>query len=469
MSGYDKKLAKKIKSKGLGKLKFFCQMCQKQCRDANGFKCHAMSEGHLRQMEIFRQNPGKMMDEFSKKFENGFINLLSRRWRSKTVNANIVYNEFIHDKEHVHMNSTKWDSLTSFARYLGQTGKCTVEESERGLMLRWIDPDVKKQQRKERKLIQSKANEIERKRREMNERIERAKELEKQIQRKQQQNGLNNYNKITNTSTHGNIYDGNGNHVMNVIKVDNNRKRKRLGVGNAFGDEDAPQHIKTSILEPMLIPTSTTKGTDDDNNNKTKKLKLVSNILQSSGIIENKSIASSSSNSNNTVIVANTNKNTGTSTINNNMANDDHLKNNKTNKIVSPPPQQQKQQQPSEEVAWLMKGIVVKVMDKNISNGIFYKKKGYVKKVIDKYGGKIVMDSGEKIILDQKLLETVIPKAGSSSKIMILYGPMRGLTGYVHELLLDEYKASIQLEDRNDFIKLEYEHISKIHIKKKKK
>ena len=218
----------------------------------------------------------------------------------------------------------------------------------------------------------------------------------------------------------------------------------------------------------MLIPTSTTKGTDDDNNNKTKKLKLVSNILQSSGIIENKSIASSSSNSNNTVIVANTNKNTGTSTINNNMANDDHLKNNKTNKIVSPPPQQQKQQQPS-EVAWLMKGIVVKVMDKNISNGIFYKKKGYVKKVIDKYGGKIVMDSGEKIILDQKLLETVIPKAGSSSKIMILYGPMRGLTGYVHELLLDEYKASIQLEDRNDFIKLEYEHISKIHIKKKKK
>ena len=80
-------MAKKNKAKGLGKLKFYCQMCQKQCRDANGFKCHTMSEGHLRQMEIFRQNPGKMMDEFSNKFENGFINLLSRRWRSKTVNA----------------------------------------------------------------------------------------------------------------------------------------------------------------------------------------------------------------------------------------------------------------------------------------------------------------------------------------------------------------------------------------------
>ena len=163
MQAYNKKMAKKNKAKGLGKLKFYCQMCQKQCRDANGFKCHTMSEGHLRQMEIFRQNPGKMMDEFSNKFENGFINLLSRRWRSKTVNANIVYNEFIHDKEHVHMNSTKWDSLTSFARYLGETGKCTLEESERGLMLRWIDPDIKKQERKERRLKQMKELEIQRK------------------------------------------------------------------------------------------------------------------------------------------------------------------------------------------------------------------------------------------------------------------------------------------------------------------
>lgn len=33
-------LDNKMKAKGLQKLKWYCQMCQKQCRDENGFKCH---------------------------------------------------------------------------------------------------------------------------------------------------------------------------------------------------------------------------------------------------------------------------------------------------------------------------------------------------------------------------------------------------------------------------------------------
>ena len=197
-------------------------------RDANGFKCHTMSEGHLRQMEIFRQNPGKMMDEFSNKFENGFINLLSRRWRSKTVNANIVYNEFIHDKEHVHMNSTKWDSLTSFARYLGETGKCTLEESERGLMLRWIDPDIKKQERKERRLKQMKELEIQRKKQQMKEKIERAKQIEAQRQTSRKSNP-------SNSTIINNDYDSNSN--FDVIKV-GSKKRKRTTLSSVISNDD---------------------------------------------------------------------------------------------------------------------------------------------------------------------------------------------------------------------------------------
>ena len=42
--GGPKWLANKMKSKGLQKLRWYCQMCQKQCRDENGFKCHTMSE-----------------------------------------------------------------------------------------------------------------------------------------------------------------------------------------------------------------------------------------------------------------------------------------------------------------------------------------------------------------------------------------------------------------------------------------
>ncbi|KAL8508834.1 hypothetical protein ACS0TY_016148 [Phlomoides rotata] len=52
-----KAIANGIKARGLQKLRCYCQMCQKQCRDENGFKCHCMSELHQRQMQVFGQNP----------------------------------------------------------------------------------------------------------------------------------------------------------------------------------------------------------------------------------------------------------------------------------------------------------------------------------------------------------------------------------------------------------------------------
>lgn len=50
-------IGNRIKAKGLQKLRWYCQMCQKQCRDENGFKCHLTSESHKRQMMVFGQAP----------------------------------------------------------------------------------------------------------------------------------------------------------------------------------------------------------------------------------------------------------------------------------------------------------------------------------------------------------------------------------------------------------------------------
>lgn len=58
-----KAIGNRIKAKGLSKLRWYCEMCQKQCRDENGFKCHQTSEGHLRQMRIFSENPEAVMKE----------------------------------------------------------------------------------------------------------------------------------------------------------------------------------------------------------------------------------------------------------------------------------------------------------------------------------------------------------------------------------------------------------------------
>lgn len=139
--GTPKYIANKIKAKGLQKLRWYCQMCQKQCRDENGFKCHTTSESHQRQLLIFADNADKYIDEFSKEFEEGYCELLKRQFGTKRVNANRVYQDYISDRNHLHMNSTQWETLTEFVKWLGREGKCVVDETEKGWFVQYIDRD----------------------------------------------------------------------------------------------------------------------------------------------------------------------------------------------------------------------------------------------------------------------------------------------------------------------------------------
>lgn len=139
--GTPKYIANKIKAKGLQKLRWYCQMCQKQCRDENGFKCHMMSESHQRQLLLFADNAGKYIDEFSKEFEEGYLELLKRQFGTKRVHANRVYQDYISERHHLHMNSTQWETLTDFVKWLGREGKCVVDETEKGWYVQYIDRD----------------------------------------------------------------------------------------------------------------------------------------------------------------------------------------------------------------------------------------------------------------------------------------------------------------------------------------
>lgn len=145
--GSVKDIGKRIKAKGLQKLKFWCEMCQKQCRDANGFKCHLTSDSHLRQMKIFSEHAGSVMSSKSREFEKTFVDTLRMRHTTQEVNANNVYQEVIRDKQHVHMNATMWASLSDFVKYLGKKGVCVVKETERGWYIKYIEQDVGKIER----------------------------------------------------------------------------------------------------------------------------------------------------------------------------------------------------------------------------------------------------------------------------------------------------------------------------------
>ncbi|KAI0786129.1 zinc finger protein RTS2 [Abortiporus biennis] len=141
--GTPKYLANKMKSKGLQRLRWYCQVCEKQCRDENGFKCHAQSEAHLRQMLAVGENAGRHIADYSQQFQHDFVTLLSRRFGTNRVKANTVYQEFIQDKHHQHMNSTRWVTLTEFCKHLGRSGIARVDETEKGWFIAWIDNSPK--------------------------------------------------------------------------------------------------------------------------------------------------------------------------------------------------------------------------------------------------------------------------------------------------------------------------------------
>jgi DNA/RNA-binding protein KIN17 len=130
-------------------------------RDENGFKCHVASESHVRQMQLIGEDPRKAINDFSNQFLKDFIQLLRTGHGEKKVNVNHFYQEYISNKQHIHMNATRWNSLTEFAKYLGREGLCRVDEDEKnegragasGLMISWIDnsPEALRRQEAARK------------------------------------------------------------------------------------------------------------------------------------------------------------------------------------------------------------------------------------------------------------------------------------------------------------------------------
>lgn len=179
--GTPKYLANKMKAKGLQKLRWYCQMCQKQCRDENGFKCHTTSEAHQRQLLLFAETPGKFLYSFSKEFSDGYMELLRRRFGTKRVAANKVYQEYIADKNHIHMNATRWLTLSDYVKWLGRSGQCVADETEKGWFVTYIDrsPEAMEAQNKLEKKEKMEKDDQERMMEFIEKQIEKAKKSEK--------------------------------------------------------------------------------------------------------------------------------------------------------------------------------------------------------------------------------------------------------------------------------------------------
>ncbi|KAG6353907.1 hypothetical protein INS49_005164 [Diaporthe citri] len=151
--GSTKWVSNQAKSKGLGRLRWYCPLSNRQMGDENGFKMHMLVVG---------EDPKKAINEFSNQFNNDFLQQLRTSHGTKAVLINHFYQEYIANKQHTHMNATKWPSLTEYAKHLGREGICRVEETDKGLQIAWIDSSPEALKRAEairRKEMQDKGDE----------------------------------------------------------------------------------------------------------------------------------------------------------------------------------------------------------------------------------------------------------------------------------------------------------------------
>ena len=121
-----------------------------------------MSESHVRNMVIVGENSKAFIQDYSDRLLKDFIGLLKTAHGEKQVNANHFYQEYIANKDHIHMNATKWNSLSEFVKYLGRESICRVEDTEKGLHIAWIDnsPEaLKRQEALRKKALQDQGDE----------------------------------------------------------------------------------------------------------------------------------------------------------------------------------------------------------------------------------------------------------------------------------------------------------------------
>lgn len=95
---------------------------------------------------------------------------------------NHFYQEYIANKEHIHLNATRWPSLTEFWKHLGRESICRCEETDKGLMIAWIDnsPEALRRADAVRKKERQDRGEEEREQAAIRQQIERAEKAKRE-------------------------------------------------------------------------------------------------------------------------------------------------------------------------------------------------------------------------------------------------------------------------------------------------
>lgn len=277
------------------------------------------------------------------------------------------------------MNATRWCTLTGFVKWLGKTGKCVVDETEKGWFITWVDNDPDTLAAKERRAKKVKMDKDDEER--MLEFVQKQVEMGKKE-----------------TSSTEPVY------------TDLNRSEN---------DEKISLKLETSKVKaavPLAMKPLKEFTRDEREHIEKKRTKTKEGVRSA------------------------------------------------LDEIMEA--QEKRRETENRKEHWLAEGIVVKVVTRSLGD-MYYKKKGYVRELIDKWTCVVKMlDGGQKLKLDQSHLETVIPAVGRL--VRVVNGAYRGSTATL--TALNEKDYCVQLEVAHGPLKgrvldrVQYEDVSKLHV-----
>jgi len=119
---------------------------------------------------------------------------------------------------------------------------------------------------------------------------------------------------------------------------------------------------------------------------------------------------------------------------------------------------------------WLLEGIVVKCVAKELVGAGYYKAKGVVRSLLDGgFTAELEMAGGgggrgDLVRCDQAMLETVLPQPGGA--VRLLRGLGRGATATLLGVEVERFKARVRVRSRGELegaeLEVDYEDISRV-------
>lgn len=366
------------------------------------------------------------------------MQILKTSFGTKRVRANEVYQEYIKDKGHVHMNSTVWHTLTGFVMYLGKSGKCKIDQNEKGWYIQYIDQEEVIRRAEEAKRAKAEKDDEERQQEMINAQVRRALELQG-----------------------GEVAEPQATELMRTDENEKITLNLNLDKKPTLEELRKPVFSGVSVFDQVKTKKEDSRSDEEERpSSRRRDRSRDREERRDRRDRETKKERRSRSRSHDRDKGRRAESPRGGRPLPSTSKRDAKPKKSALDEIREQ--QEWFKEKKNRKDHWLHEGIVVKIITKKLGED-YFKAKGVVKSLIDEYTASVKLDDGVLVKLDQAHVETVIPKVGREMKIV--NGAYRGCVAKLESLDQDAFCLNLRITEgpmNGRTVRVPYEDASKL-------